>query len=925
MIFTSPLLLWALPLAAAPLLLHLIARRRAARVPFSDLTFLRKIYARSRPLTRLRQWLLVAVRCLILFCLVLSYAGPMLRAQGGAEGQGGVSGLDLVLLLDVSYSMGYQERGKSRFQAARLEAESLLRNLKPTDRVSLIPFSDRVELQGKINWAPPRQGLEALARVAPGFRGTDYAPALKAAAELLSGDSRRRRAVLVLSDGARHGFRGPPPVLERDIAWLGLQWPPARNAAVNAAGPSRQSNARRPELSVRTQGAASGSPLDLWLSDRRVQSSALKPTMTLALPPAQEPSEPAWSGRVALRPDALSADDAYYFSFRHPARPRLLCLYGNPEFFKAPGGGYFLREVFGGAKESLLEYECDFLELGRFNEARLSDYNAVILADFKDIPAGAASELDRFVRRGGGLWVIPGARTDAEALSPMNSWLPAQFGALVWGEGAGLKPGPQADLDFWKGFELGKVMVGRYYLLQVRPGAAVRFKSASGYPLLVTGSRGEGRVAVWASALDASWTNLALKPLFALWIQDILDGICPGSKATQSYDLRVGEPLVRVWQPQEPAPASVRLRAPDGGSTTLWLKDRRVEYGQTAVPGLYTLVSEGSGNRNDSPRRDVYAVNLDRSFGESDLTPLRQPPWRQIRIENLSTDFWREVYGRDARGALVGLAAAWLLLEMFLSLPRASAAVFLLGWLLAAAGAAPASAQSAAAGGQGDRLVWSQLKLGPQWDPYPDVHTEILGMLSSVTSVLSWPERRVLTLKDKNLFFSPLVVLAGRQAPSALDEEELSRLRQYLLAGGLLWIEDISGAATSSFDSWVRRTLAQALPESALAPLPLDHVIFKTFFLLRATGGRARVQGTLEGVSWAGRTAVVYSRNDLLGVWPKDALGNPLYACPPGGEAQRLNGKKLAVNIIMYALTGNYKADAVHQPFLLQKMRSGVP
>ena len=167
--------------------------------------------------------------------------------------------------------------------------------------------------------------------------------------------------------------------------------------------------------------------------------------------------------------------------------------------------------------------------------------------------------------------------------------------------------------------------------------------------------------------------------------------------------------------------------------------------------------------------------------------------------------------------------------------------------------------------------------------------------------------------------------MAARQAPSELDESDARRLRNYLTAGGLLWIEDVSGNAESSFDRWVRRTLPRVLPESELAPLPPDHVVYRTFFLVRAPAGRIMVRGSLEGVSWGGRTAVLYSRNDLLGVWLKDALGQPLYPCQPGGEAQRHNARKLAMNILMYALTGSYKADAVHQPYLLQKMRSGMP
>ncbi len=77
----------------------------------------------------------------------------------------------------------------------------------------------------------------------------------------------------------------------------------------------------------------------------------------------------------------------------------------------------------------------------------------------------------------------------------------------------------------------------------------------------------------------------------------------------------------------------------------------------------------------------------------------------------------------------------------------------------------------------------------------------------------------------------------------------------------------------------------------------------------------------MEGADWGGRTVVFYSKNDLPGVWPVDALGNPLYPCMPGGEEQRRVGKMLSFNIIMYALTGTYKTDAVHQPILLERLR----
>lgn len=233
--------------------------------------------------------------------------------------------------------------------------------------------------------------------------------------------------------------------------------------------------------------------------------------------------------------------------------------------------------------------------------------------------------------------------------------------------------------------------------------------------------------------------------------------------------------------------------------------------------------------------------------------------------------------------------------------------------------ALPAAAQ------QGDRFQWAQLRYTGAWDPYPEVHLEILDFVAKVTSVLAAPERRLVTLRDGDLYAAPFLMLSGKQAPPELDAEEIGRLRDYLTSGGFLWVEDAAGSPSSAFDAWVRRTLEAALPDTDLKPLAKEHVLFKTFFLLRRIGGRVLVSGSVEGVDWGGKTVVLYSRNDLLGAWAKDPLGKFLYECAPGGEAQRMEARKLTLNIVMYALTGSYKADAVHQPFILEKMRVGEP
>lgn len=918
--FVSPAWLWALPAALLPLLLHLLSRRAARRVPFPDLTLAREVSRRTLPRARLRELLLLAARCALLAALILAAAGPVRR--GAAAGEQGV---DLVLLLDASASMRARDGASSRFDEARAAGRRLLARLSPGDRAAAIVFTDRVEGAAPALGAPA-DAASALERARPSWRGTDAAPALAAAAELLSrSPAGRRRAVVVLGDGAAHMLPGPAPAPADGAALLGLRWPALPNAAVSGAAAARGSSARAPRLEARVFGrGAREVPIDLWAGGRRAAASRASPPeggearVELALPPAADPAAPAWAGRVSARADALPADDDFWFSLRHRAAPRVLVLHGDPEFFRGGRGGWFLREAFGGARGSLVGRAADFLESARWEEADWGRYGAALLADARRLPPGLAARLESFAARGGGVWLVPGARASAADLAPLSSWAPARFGEP---EPSGSPRGLSASgalAEALRGFELRSAAFDRRFALEPRPGAATLAAESSGAPLLVAGAHGRGRVVVSAAPFDIEWTNLGAKPFFAAWVEAALEAALPPAAAREgSFQARVGESLVRSWAEDEPAPARVWVRAPGGRRSPVDVRGRRARYGEADEPGLYEFLPESGGESR------VFAVNLDRSRGESDLLPHPSPPWSPYGLEQLERGFVAEVYGEDRRDWALAAAALFLALEMLLALPMAvyqrrrtalKATAMAAALLLLISGDVRAQ--------QGDRFIWTQWRHGADWDPYPDAPDELTAWLGQITSATVAPKRRALTLDDPALFSSPFLYLTGRREPPELGDEELRRLRQYLSGGGFLWIEDNGGGPPGGFDRWVRRLLPRLLPEAELRPLGADHVLYRSFFLLRGPAGRVRVHGAAEGVGWDGRLAVLYTRDDALGALAKDALGRPLKPAVPGGEAQREQARRLALNVIMYSLTGSYKADAVHQQAILQKLGS---
>lgn len=120
------------------------------------------------------------------------------------------------------------------------------------------------------------------------------------------------------------------------------------------------------------------------------------------------------------------------------------------------------------------------------------------------------------------------------------------------------------------------------------------------------------------------------------------------------------------------------------------------------------------------------------------------------------------------------------------------------------------------------------------------------------------------------------------------------------------------------------RELARGLDIPPLVPVPPDHVLTKAFYLIqdfpgRFAGGQLWVELN-EGRVNDGVSSVILGGNDWAGAWAADEAGRPLNAVVPGGEQQREAAYRFGVNLVMYALTGNYKADQVHVPAILERL-----
>jgi hypothetical protein len=180
--------------------------------------------------------------------------------------------------------------------------------------------------------------------------------------------------------------------------------------------------------------------------------------------------------------------------------------------------------------------------------------------------------------------------------------------------------------------------------------------------------------------------------------------------------------------------------------------------------------------------------------------------------------------------------------------------------------------------------------------------------------------------EDAAIADGPFLWWSGDTALRPLSPQEIAGLRRFLSLGGVLLVDDAGvsdDGAPSAFGQSARTELARVLPDTSPISLGSDHVLFKSFYLLKRAEGRVAGARTLDAIVRGGQTQVIFSSHDLGGALARGATGaweNPVV---PGGDLQRERAIRLAVNIAMYVLCSNYKDDQVHAPFLMRR-RAGA-
>ncbi len=649
--------------AAVPILIHLWSRRKYREMSFAAMEYLLAAVRRQTRRLLMEQWLLLALRTLLVVLVVLAVAEPYTQRAGFAFTPGGH--VHRVLVFDGSYSMAYKPADKTLFDRAKQLARQIVEESPQGDAFTLVVMSSSPRVVVGTAALEPSAVVEEIERLQLPQTTADLPAAIPAIRQLVESvgrenprldrhevyfltDLQRLTWAPQLSEAAAAEFRRQTEELARKATLLliDLGQPTAENLAITslqATDPLVTVGSDVPlEVRLKNFGrqAIARQPVELFVDGRRIAQKQvdLAPGGSASVGFSYRfdaPGDHAIEARAAG--DALDVDNHRYLALPVRQAIRALCIDGRPSGKPFHGAADYLAvalapqgpQAGGGLVRAEVAGENALLE------RNLGGYDCLFLCNVAQFTAGEAHALDAYLQGGGSVIFFLGDQVLADRYNrELGPLLPAKLGKVVDRPAASSRPAGLSAPDV-AGVSRPRpdqpADHARLQILQARrcpriPRRKRSWPSPTAIRWWSSSRSAEGGVVLVATSADPSWTAMPLWPSFVPLVQEIVAWCAAGQ--LQQRNVMVGEPIEASWAlPAAETPP--RVQSPDGRSHTVKLRGAgdysSLSYADTAQSGFYLAQFGPPVNRSQT-----FAVNVDTA--EGDLA--------RVEPDELRTDVW---------------------------------------------------------------------------------------------------------------------------------------------------------------------------------------------------------------------------------------------------------------------------------------------
>lgn len=670
--FGNLLMLGWLGAAAIPLIVHLWNRRKYREVSWAAIEFLLAAMRRNSKRIRVEQWLLLAVRTLLIALLVFALAEPYLQRIGLRLAAGERS--HRLLVIDGSYSMGYRPSDRSRFERAKELAAQIVEEGSQGDGYSLVVLGKPPRVIVGTPAFEPRAILEEIEGLELQHTSADLPATLEKVEEVLARTRREnprlvREEVYFLTDlqrstwlpdlgtgDAATAFRSRATRIDEsaNLVIIDLGQPASANLALADLRMSEPMATVGRDVTIEVEIAnhgtqATGSQfVELLVDGRRAGESQVtlnSADKSVASFDYRFDSSGEHAVEVRFAGDPLDVDNHRWLALSVKQELRVLCVNGKPAGGAFQGAtDYLVRALSPHDDAERAFVRPEVVPESALVERDLSRYDCIFLANVGQFTPSEAQVLDTYLRQGGGLVFFLGDQVQADSYNRQLAGegegsvriLPAQLGSLADEGNYQIDPLEYRHplVRVFRGQERSGLLttpVNRYFKLQLpeQSRAKVALGLVGGDPLIVEEPIHRGRSILIATSADTSWTPMPMWASYVPVVQELVSAAVGGQLGQRN--VLVGASL--------------------GGGGASWSGDATVSLvppgsGDAELPAVRLPVSPGDGvwSYSDTYRsgiyearfaaptskRQLFAVNVDAT--ESDLT--------QLDAQELQSGFW---------------------------------------------------------------------------------------------------------------------------------------------------------------------------------------------------------------------------------------------------------------------------------------------